>query len=112
MIFRGPFPNVDIPDVSLTEFVFRRSEDLGNKPALIEGPTGRVISHAELARSVKRVAASLARQGFKKGDVFGILSTNVPEYGMAFHGVATLGGIVTTLNPLYTENEIAHQLRD
>ena len=112
MIFRGPFPEVAIPDVSLPEFVFRRAEELGDKPALIEGPTGRIITHAGLLQSVRRVAAGLARRGFKKGDVFGILSANVPEYAIVFHGVALIGGIVTPINPLYTDNEIGHQLKD
>jgi acyl-CoA synthetase (AMP-forming)/AMP-acid ligase II len=112
MIFRGPYPDVAIPDASLTAFVLRRAEELGSKPALIEGPTGRTITYAELAQSVKRVAASLAARGFKQGDVFGILSSNVPEYAIVLHGVALLGGILTPLNPLYTEHEIAHQLKD
>ena len=36
----------------------------------------------------------------------------MPEYAVAFHGVASLGGIVSPVNPLYTEHEIAHQLKD
>ena len=112
MIFRGPFPDITIPEVSLTEFVMRDAAQRSSKPALIEGPTGRVITYGELQRSIREVAAGLAARGFKKGDVFGILSPNVPEYGIAFHAVATLGGVNTTVNPLYTASEIAHQLRD
>ncbi|HXD31753.1 MAG TPA: 4-coumarate--CoA ligase family protein [Pyrinomonadaceae bacterium] len=112
MIFRGPFPDVDIPEVSLTEFVLSRAEERGDKPALIEGPTGRIVTYAGLLKSIRRVAASLAARGFKKGEVFGILSPNVPEYAMVFHGVALLGGIVSPVNPLYTDNEIGHQLKD
>jgi len=112
MIFRGPFPEVSIPDLSLPDFVLQRAAELGSKPALIEGLTGRIVTYAALAQSVRRVAASLALRGFKKGDVFGILSPNLPEYAVIFHGVALLGGIVTPINPLYTEHEVAHQLRD
>ena len=43
--------------------------------------------------------------------MFGILS-NIPEYAVAFHAVASLGAIVTTINPLYTAHEIANQLKD
>lgn len=111
-IFRGPFPEVSIPEVPLTTLVMRRAQELGSKPALIEGPTGRVVTYSQLADSISRVAASLAHRGFKKGDVVGIFSPNVPEYAMMFHGVASLGGINTTLNPLYTEHEVAQQLRD
>jgi acyl-CoA synthetase (AMP-forming)/AMP-acid ligase II len=112
MIFRSPFPDVTIPEVAITPFVFDKANEHGNKPALIDGPTGRSITYTELAESIGRVAASLASRGFRKGDVFAILSPNLPEYGIAFHAVALLGGVVTTVNPLYTEHEIAHQLKD
>ncbi|HCX31277.1 MAG TPA: 4-coumarate--CoA ligase family protein [Blastocatellia bacterium] len=112
MIFRGPFAEVIIPEIPITSFVFQNAKDRGEKPALIDGPSGRVITYSQLADSISRVAASLATRGFKKGDVFGILSPNVPEYAIAFHAVARLGGISTTVNPLYTEQEIAHQLKD
>ncbi len=112
MIFRAPFPDVTIPEVAITPFVLQKAKSLGNKPALIDGSTGRVITYAKLAESIARAAAGLHARGLKKGDVFGILSPNVPEYAIAFHAVASLGGIICTVNPLYTEQEIAHQLKD
>jgi acyl-CoA synthetase (AMP-forming)/AMP-acid ligase II len=112
MIFRGPFPDVTVPEVSLTDFVIGDITQRFSKPALIDGPTGRIITYGELQRSIREVAAGLAARGFKKGDVFGILSPNVPEYAIAFHAVAMLGGINTTVNPLYTGPEIAHQLKN
>jgi acyl-CoA synthetase (AMP-forming)/AMP-acid ligase II len=112
MIFKGPYPDVDIPEMPLTSFVLQKARALGNKPALIEGPTGRTITYAELADSIHNAAASLSQRGFKKGDVFGILSPNIPEYAIVFHAVATLGGTVTPINHLYTEHEIGHQLKD
>lgn len=112
MIFRGPFPEVDIPEIPLTRFVFQNADERADKAALIDGPSGRVVTFSQLADAITRVAASLARRGFKKGDVFGILSPNVPEYAIIFHAVASLGGINSPVNPLYTEHEIAHQLRD
>jgi acyl-CoA synthetase (AMP-forming)/AMP-acid ligase II len=112
MIFRGQYPDVTIPEVSLTDFIFRSANKIQDKPALIDGPTGRALTYAQLEDAVRRTAASLAKKGFKKGDVFGIFSTNCPEYAIAFHAVAMLGGINTTLNPLYTAEEAAHQLID
>lgn len=112
MIFRGPFPEVIIPEVPITSFVLQKVKERGDKPALIDGPSGRVVTYAKLAESISRVAAGLAKRGFKKGDVFGILSPNLPEYAIAFHAVASLGGISTTVNPLYIEHEIALQLKD
>ena len=66
MIFRGPFPDVSVPDVSLTEFVMRDAAQRASKPALIEGPTGRVITYGELQRSNREVAAGLAARGSQR----------------------------------------------
>src|SRR5205085_3372373 len=112
MIVKGPYPDVAIPQTALTPFVLHRAKELGDKPALIEGPTGRTISYTLLADLVSIAAYNLSQRGLKKGDVFGILSPNCLEYAIAFHAVATLGGIVTPINPLYTKHEIAPQLKD
>jgi len=112
MIFKGPYPDVPIPETALTPFVMHRAGELANKPALIDGPTGRTLTYAQLADAIAIVAYNLAQRGFKKGEVLGIISPNCPEYAVAFHATALLGGIVTPINPLYTHYEIAHQLKD
>src|SRR5689334_1275468 len=112
MIIKGLYPDVTIPETALTPFVLQRAQELADKPALIDGPTGREVTYRQLADSISIVAHNLAQRGFRKGDVFGILSPNCPEYAIAFHAVATLGGIVTPINPLYTRPEILHQLKD
>lgn len=112
MIFLSPHKEVSIPEATLTEFVLGGAGGRAEKPALIDGSTGRRLTYGELARSVRRVAAGLAGRGFQKGDVFAVYSPNCPEYAIAFHAVASLGGINTTINPLYTTEEVAHQLKD
>ena len=112
MITRSTSPDVSIPDITITEFVLRQAARLGDKPALIDGPTGRTLTYAQVADGVRRVATALSRRGFKKGDVFAIYSPNLPEYALVFLGVAALGGTVTTVNPLYTARELATQLKD
>ena len=106
MIFRSPYPDVAIPDVALTPFILRHAERLANKPALIDGPSGRTLTYGQLADGVRRVASGLARRGFRKGDVFATVCPNVPEFALAFYGVASLGGATTMLNPLYTAGEM------
>ena len=59
---------------------------------------------------MQRVAAALARRGFGRGDVLAVVLPNLPEYALVFHGVLRAGGVVTTANPLYTAEELAHQL--
>src|SRR5262245_11259970 len=112
MIFRSHYPDVAIPETSLSSFVLARAAERGDKPALIDGPSGRTITYAHLPNLVGRVATGLAQRGFRKGDRFAIYSPNLPEYTIAFHAVAALGGVLTTVNPLYTARELADQLND
>ncbi|HYH83867.1 MAG TPA: 4-coumarate--CoA ligase family protein [Pyrinomonadaceae bacterium] len=112
MIFRSPLPEVEIPDAPLSDFVFSGATEYPDRPALIDGVSGRVLTYAQLVEAIRSAAAGLARRGFRKGDVLAILSPNLPEYVVAFHAVSTLGGVVTPINPLYTTGEIAKQLAD
>src|SRR6266496_2694376 len=111
-VIRSPYPDVPIPDVSLHELVLADAAERGDRPALIDGPSGRTLTYGQLAAAVRRTAAGLAARGFRKGDVLAIYLPNVPEYAVAFYGVATAGGVTTTVNPLYTAQELASQLND
>jgi acyl-CoA synthetase (AMP-forming)/AMP-acid ligase II len=110
MIFTSPYPDVDIPSMALTDFVLEHSARRGEKPALIDGPSGRTYSHAEAARAIRAAAGGLAARGIVKGDVVALYAANVPEYAIAFHAVAALGAVCTTINPTYTVDELAFQL--
>ena len=112
MIIQSPHPDVEIPDRSLTDWVFECAEAHGDKPAFIDGPSGRTITYRQWIDRTRCVAASLAARGLRKGDVLAIFSPNHPEYTVAFHGVALAGGVVTTANPLYTVRELRFQLED
>jgi acyl-CoA synthetase (AMP-forming)/AMP-acid ligase II len=112
MIFRSPYPEIELPGIPLTPFVLARARARGDKPALIDALSGRTITYRQLYESVHRVAAGLSVRGFRKGDVFAIYSPNIPEYAVAFHAVSLIGGTLTTLNPLYTSEEVEHQLKD
>ncbi|MDQ6879681.1 MAG: AMP-binding protein [Candidatus Dormibacteraeota bacterium] len=112
MIFKSPHPDVDIPDTSLRPLVLRHAERLADKVAIVEAGSGRSYTYAELAANASKMGAGLHSRGFGKGDVMAILSPNLPEYPIAFLGVSSVGGVNTTLNPLYTAEEITVQLRD
>ena len=112
MIIASPFPPVTIPEIPLTDYVLQNAARYADKPALIDGPSGRTLTYGQLAGAIRLVAGGLHQRGFKKGDVFAIYSPNIPEYAIIFHAVAMLGGINTTVNPLYTAEELLFQLND
>ncbi|HEX8744563.1 MAG TPA: 4-coumarate--CoA ligase family protein [Thermoleophilaceae bacterium] len=111
-IYTGPEPDVPIPDADITSYVLEHAESRADKPALIDGPSGRTLTYGQLAEGVRSLAAGLDARGFGKGDVLAVYMPNLPEYAVLFHGVAATGGRCTTMNPLYTASEVAHQLED
>jgi acyl-CoA synthetase (AMP-forming)/AMP-acid ligase II len=112
MIHRSPLPDVEIPAVALTGYVLARAAELGDKPALVDGSSGRALTYAGLDSAVRSLAGGLVARGFAKGEVLALMAPNLPEYAVVFHGVAMAGGVITTINPTYTEREVHHQLVD
>lgn len=112
MPFRSPYPDVAVPSLSLPELLFRDLDAHAATPALIDAATGRTLTYAGLRDASHRVAGALARRGFAKGDKLAVLAPNLPEYAVAVQATMLAGGTVTTMNPLYTEAEIEHQLHD
>ena len=92
--------------------MLERASEFADRPALIEGPSGRTLTYAQLDEATRSFAAGLQARGFAKGDVFAIFSPNTPEFAVAFLGVGMAGGVSTTANPLYTARELAFQLND
>lgn len=112
MAITSPFPAVEIPDQSLATYVLARASEMGDKPALIDGPTGRTMTYTELDQQVRAFAGGLVARGFAKGEVLAILLPNIPEYAVFFHGTTFAGGIATTINPTLTPKEIQKHLVD
>ena len=95
MPFRSPYPDVQIPNVSLPELLFSDIGSVASQTAIVDGPSGRGYTYGQLADLTGRVAAALARRGLRKGDKLAILSPNLPEYAIAVHAVMRAGGTVT-----------------
>ena len=112
MIFRSPFPDIEIPEISLPSFALQQAGRLASKPAMIDGITGQSITYGQLEILTRRLAIGLAERGFGRDDVLAIYSPNTIEYPVAIYGALAAGGMVTTINPLFTTNELAVQLAD
>lgn len=112
MIFTSPYPEVTIPDVALTPFLLRHAASQPGKPALIDASGGHTYTYGDFARAVRQTGANLAARGMRQGDVFALYAANSPEYIIAMLGVWAIGGVITTMNPLATADDLAYQLKD
>jgi hypothetical protein len=48
MIHHSPLPDVEIPDLPLTEYVLAGGAGRADAPALIDGVSGRVMTYGEI----------------------------------------------------------------
>ncbi|MDD7938121.1 AMP-binding protein [Actinomycetospora lutea] len=112
MIVRSPYDDIDVPDMGLPEFLFGDLGDAADRVAIIDGPSGARTTFGELAGAVDRFAAGMGERGLRQGDVIALFAPNNPYYPVVFHGALAAGLAVSTVNALYTPDELAYQLRD
>ena len=98
------------PPLALHDMFFASAERMG-KAALADF-MGRKYSYAEMADSVRRVAKGLQDKGIGKGDQVGLFLPNVPHYIAAYYGALAAGATVVNFSPLYSVDELAHQVAD
>jgi long-chain acyl-CoA synthetase len=101
---------VEIPDISIPEFFDRMAAKHAGKTALVF--YGRSIKYAELKELTDRFAAALADIGVSKGDTVSLYLLNCPQYVIAYLGALKAGARVTPISPVYTSQEVRHQLED
>lgn len=73
---------------------------------------GRKYSYTEIAAEVRKFAKGLQLRGIGKGDHIGLFLPNVPHYITAYYGALLAGATVVNFSPLYTVDELSHQVAD
>ena len=73
---------------------------------------GRRMTYAEIGALTARVAAGLHDIGVERGTRVGLLLPNCPDFIIFYLAVLKRGGVIVNYNPLYTVEEIEHQVRD
>jgi fatty-acyl-CoA synthase len=84
---------------------------LPDHEALVDCPSARRWTYAELSGWVERVARSLLAKGIGKGDRVGIWSPNCPEWVAIQFATARIGAILVNINPAYRVSELEYVLR-
>ena len=96
-MFKSPYPDVEIPNVSIYEYLFTDLSDHElNTIALIDGTSGAETTYRELIAQIDGVAGALADRGIDTDTVVALLCPNSPAFAVVFHGILRLGAMVTT----------------
>ncbi len=73
---------------------------------------GRVYRYRESLDLVRRLAAGLQEIGVGRGVRVGLFMPNCPQFVISYYAVLMAGGTVVNCSPLYSSEELAHQLHD
>ncbi|MGW2320577.1 4-coumarate--CoA ligase family protein [Streptomyces sp. NPDC001233] len=111
-MFRSEYADVPPVELPIHEAVLGHAAAFGERPALIDGTDGTVLTYEQVDRFHRRIAAGLADAGVRKGDVLALHSPNTIAFPTAFYAATRAGASVTTVHPLATPAEFAKQLGD
>jgi acyl-CoA synthetase (AMP-forming)/AMP-acid ligase II len=111
-IYRSDEPDIEIPDVSLSEYVMGGAAARGDHPAIIDTATGETTTYGELAARVDEVAAAVQVRGVEKGDIVALVGANGAAWAICYQAILRAGGVVTPINPVLTPEEMAKQMRE
>ena len=106
-LFRPP---VDFPDVPYDHLLRMAADHAPDKPAIIYHDL--VLTYREVVSMVNCIANGLDKLGMQKGDRICLLTTNRPEYIITFIAAASIGVVVSPMNPGYKEREVSYQLEN
>lgn len=74
---------------------------------------GKELTFKQVFEDAQSLAGYLqGTLGIKKGDRVAIMLPNCPQAVISFFGILMAGAIVVETNPLYTERELEHQMKD
>jgi long-chain acyl-CoA synthetase len=101
---------VKIPNISLVDSLENSAKKYPSNPVTYF--MGFELTYSQLLDIVYRTATKLNELGIKKGDTVAIHYTNNPAFIAYFYGILKVGGVVTSISPLFKSLEIKRQLND
>jgi long-chain acyl-CoA synthetase len=111
-----PHSLAPFPEKSLYSLLADAAERFPNRPAIafwVPGaPMGKTLSYAQLMKQVDQFSRVLTSLGVRRRDRVGLVLPNCPQYVIAYYATLRIGAVVVGNNPLYTERELTHQLKD
>lgn len=109
--YRHPVPwDMDFPPMSMPAMLAASAARVPDAPML--DFYGRKYSYSQVHRAARHLACGLIAQGIQPGDRVGLFLPNVPHYVAAYYGAMIAGAIAVNFSPLYTVEELAHQVED
>jgi acyl-CoA synthetase (AMP-forming)/AMP-acid ligase II len=103
-------PTVAFPVMPYDHLLRMSAERNPDRPAIIYHDL--MLTYREVVSMVNSTAHGLLELGIKKGDHICLFTLNRPEYTITLNAAATIGAVVSPMNPSYKEREMGYQLEN
>jgi len=103
-------PEVDYPVIPYDHLLRIAAERNPDRLAIVYHDL--TLVYREVVSMVNSVANSLLEVGIRKGDRICLCTGNRPESTITLNAASTIGAVITPMNPLYKEREMAYQLEN
>ncbi|KAJ0175984.1 hypothetical protein K1T71_008158 [Dendrolimus kikuchii] len=108
---KSPFKDVEIPNCTLYDYVWQNLDRWPERTLAVCSTTGRGYTYEQAFKLSNTFAANLRKKfSVRDGDAIAVMLPNVPDYPIVSLGILEAGGVITSINPIYTAHEVQRQL--
>jgi len=96
---------------TLSQVLRDTTEKFSQRNAILD-PSGITLTYEELNEKVDQLARGMLELGISKGDKVGLWMPNIPEWVVAYFGIARIGAVVVPMNTRYKIHEVEYILNN
>lgn len=112
-ILRSETEDIVIPNITVPELLYDKISCFNKYTATESASTGRSYTFEQIRVKSRNLSKSLRTKfQLNDGDVVALLLPNVPEFVICLLGSMEARMVITTMNPMYTAEEISRQIED
>ena len=100
-------PLIRLPKLTLKALFDYSIGHYGDRPAL-SVVDGNKMSYAQVAQKVLAVQEQLRSHGVRRGDKVALYSENMPNWGVVYFAVTTMGAVIVPILPDFHPSEALH----
>ncbi|KFY21543.1 hypothetical protein V493_07320 [Pseudogymnoascus sp. VKM F-4281 (FW-2241)] len=113
MPFKSVYPDLNIPQTNLVDYLFPPSLEPSNEPQFIDAQNpSNFLSEAQVLEWSKSLSRGLENAGLRQGEVVMLFTPNHIFVPVAYIGIVGGGYIFSAGNPAFTPRELAHQIEN
>ncbi|XP_034832836.1 uncharacterized protein [Maniola hyperantus] len=110
-IIKSPFKSIEIPNLTLYHYVWHNLDKWPERTMAVCAETGRGYTYEQAFKLSHTFGANLRKKlKIRDGDTVMIMLPNVPDFPLVAMGILEAGGVISTINPVYTSHEVQRQL--